>query len=71
MYLLDYRDLGDREDVWYDDRMCVRDDHCLPNIFLDDLFSIGARYYCKEYKERDVEWRAWEIHGGPIGYWHL
>ncbi|PIL34998.1 hypothetical protein GSI_02785 [Ganoderma sinense ZZ0214-1] len=26
-------------------------------------------YYCNDYTERDVEWKAWQIHGGPVGYW--
>ncbi|TFK84281.1 hypothetical protein K466DRAFT_665252 [Polyporus arcularius HHB13444] len=27
--------------------------------------------YYKQYVEREVEWRAWEKHGGPIGFWHF
>lgn len=31
----------------------------------------GAQYAYLEYQERDVETRAWEKYGGPIGLWHL
>ncbi|KAM5536886.1 hypothetical protein V8D89_009433 [Ganoderma adspersum] len=37
--------------------------------FNDRLIKQPNRsYYCNEYKERDVEWKAWQIHGGPIRY---
>ena len=38
----------------------------------DNLHSneYSERYF-NSYKERDVEWRAWEVHGGPIEYWKL
>ncbi|KAM5536894.1 hypothetical protein V8D89_009441 [Ganoderma adspersum] len=40
--------------------------------FNDRLIKQPNRsYYCNEYKERDVEWKAWQIHGGPIGYWEF
>ncbi|KAI0686993.1 hypothetical protein C8Q76DRAFT_760903 [Earliella scabrosa] len=31
----------------------------------------GAQYAYLEYQERDVETRAWEKYGGPIGLWHF
>ncbi|PIL35061.1 hypothetical protein GSI_02848 [Ganoderma sinense ZZ0214-1] len=36
--------------------------------FEHSFYQKTGRYFNK-YKERDVEWRAWEIHGGPIEYW--
>ncbi|TFK84282.1 hypothetical protein K466DRAFT_602127 [Polyporus arcularius HHB13444] len=27
--------------------------------------------YMHLYGEREIEWKAWEVHGGPDGLWHL
>ncbi|KAI1782096.1 hypothetical protein LXA43DRAFT_1053194 [Ganoderma leucocontextum] len=43
----------------------------LDDVPFDDHFIEYAGHYCNLYKERDVEWKAWEIHGGPIEYWRF
>ncbi|PIL34995.1 hypothetical protein GSI_02782 [Ganoderma sinense ZZ0214-1] len=43
----------------------------LDGIAYEDRYIEDGGYYCNQYKERDIEWRPWQIHGGPIGYWQF
>ncbi|TFK85978.1 hypothetical protein K466DRAFT_600721 [Polyporus arcularius HHB13444] len=41
---------------------------------LDGVKSVETLYDGRKgraYYEKDVEWRAWEVHGGPVGLWHI
>ncbi|KAM5536885.1 hypothetical protein V8D89_009432 [Ganoderma adspersum] len=43
----------------------------LDDVPFEDGFNKNSQRYFNAYKERDIEWRAWEVHGGPIEYWQF